>query len=175
MVGPSPSSGEEKAPMSATEKSSLGYASRWLPLVFAAIAVTSLFLLVLVQPESVNGSVLRVREGSVGVFYATVEYLDPRGDQPGPVVEELQLPPGYEGRDVVPIWLGPEDVPSRIGLFGQIEITPALVLAIAGLAALLGGVVQMTVRGYGYVRGTSEYGQTNPVEVAEDRGFYWRT
>jgi hypothetical protein len=48
------------------------------------------------------------------------------------------------------------------------------ILAFA-LGALLGAVMVMTVRGYGYVRGTGEPGSRPSVDVAEDRGFYWRT
>jgi hypothetical protein len=43
------------------------------------------------------------------------------------------------------------------------------------LGALLGAVMVMTVRGFGYVRGTGDVGSTPDLAVAEDRGFYWRT
>lgn len=48
-------------------------------------------------------------------------------------------------------------------------------LVVFGLGALLGVVMVMTVRGYGYVRGTGETSSTPDLDVAEDRGFYWRT
>lgn len=54
-------------------------------------------------------------------------------------------------------------------------LTPGDYILAAGLGALLGVVMVMTVRGYGYVRGTGETGSTPGLNVAEDRGFYWRT
>ena len=73
------------------------------------------------------------------------------------------------------MWTGNELNDAQIGIIGRIELTPTLAASVAGIAALLGFVVQYTVRGFGYVPGTGKPGQTNPTEVAEDRGFYWRT
>ena len=154
-------------------RSDPGYASKWLPIAFAVLALAGLFILVLVQPEPVYGMVLSVREGSEGALFATVEFVDPRSGER--IVESLLLPTEYLGEDTVPVWPGNEGNPPQIGIIGRIELTPTLVVSVAGIAALLGFVVQHTVRGFGYVPGTGKPGQTNPTEVAEDRGFYWRT
>ncbi len=127
----------------------------------------------LIQPEPVYGTVLSVRQGSNGNTYATVEFTHPESDQT--VIEVLELPDAYSGEPTIPLWPGDGWTPPMVGLYGRIELTPALMLSAAGVAALLGAVVQSTLRGFGYIPGTGKPGQTNPVEVAEDRGFYWRT
>lgn len=154
-------------------KSDPGYAYRWLPIVFAALALGGLFILVLLQPEPVYGTVLSVREGNDGEMYATVEYVDPQSGET--VVDSLLFPLQHLDAETVPVWPGNGGNQPQIGAFGRVELTPTLAVSVAGIAALLGFVVQFTVRGFGYVPGTGKPGQTNPTEVAEDRGFYWRT
>lgn len=154
-------------------KSDPGYASRWLPIAFPTLALIGLLIIVLFQPEPVYGTVLSVREGSEGNLFATVEFVDPQSGER--VIESLLLPMEYLEDDIVPVWPGNEANEPQIGIIGRIELTPTLTVSVAAIAALLGFVVQYTVRGFGYVPGTGKPGQTNPIEVAEDRGFYWRT
>ncbi len=155
------------------QKSDSGYASKWLPIAFPIIALLSLVIVSLIQPEPVYGSVLSVREGHQGTLYAKVEFTHPESSET--VVEIVVLPVPYSGDQTIPLWPGNDWNPPMVGLFGRIELTPALMLSVAGVATLLGVVVQLTVRGFGYVPGTGKPGQTDPIEVAEDRGFYWRT
>lgn len=55
------------------------------------------------------------------------------------------------------------------------RLTAADYILASAVGASLGLVMVMTIRGYGYVRGTGEPGSYPSVDVAEDRGFYWRT
>lgn len=52
------------------------------------------------------------------------------------------------------------------------SMTVLAVTALIGLAFAV--VVLATVRGYGYVRGTGQYGEMDPHDVEESHGFYWR-
>ncbi len=54
-------------------------------------------------------------------------------------------------------------------------VTSGLLLGVGGVAFLLGLVVDLSLRGYGFVPGTGGAGQTNPEHLDESRGFYWRT
>lgn len=161
--------------MRRSHKAQLDYVTRWLPLAFPLFAVTGLILLAWLQPDPIIGEVLRVREVNSETRVATVEYADTTGPRSVTIVEELELPTAHWDSEEVPIWPGNESQPARIGLFGRIRVTPTLIGLTAGIAALLGKVVEMTHRGFGYVRGSGKPGETRPVEVAEDRGFYWRT
>ena len=54
-------------------------------------------------------------------------------------------------------------------------ISAPFMAVVAGGAFLVGFVVDLSRRGFGYVRGTGRAGETNPDELAESRGFYWRS
>ncbi len=161
--------------MRSAEKANTGYASSWLPLWFAVLFALGISIVALLQPDPIIGDVLAVRESNDGVVHATVRFEVPTGSGTETVIESLVLPPQYEGAEEVPVWPGNESRETQIGPFGYIELTPTLLVLGSVLAAILGKVVQLTVRGYGYVPGTAQPGQTDPDLVAEDRGFYWRT
>ena len=60
-------------------------------------------------------------------------------------------------------------------LLGSYELVLGDYLLGAGIGLLLGVVMVMTIRGYGYVRGDGEPGSKPHIPVGEEEGFYWRT
>lgn len=54
-------------------------------------------------------------------------------------------------------------------------VTRPVYFVTTAIAFLLGFVVDYSVRGYGSVRGTGQVSETPDLDVAQDRGFCWRT
>lgn len=54
-------------------------------------------------------------------------------------------------------------------------ITGSTYVVAGVIGLLLGIVVDMSLRGFGYVRGTGQTSETPDLDVGEERGFYWRT
>lgn len=151
--------------------------SKWtqavgIPLLFVVLAVGLLVILInLGSPimATVDRSTMTTINGET---HAHITW-----DQDGarPRARTVVLPHQYLDAAQVPIIVLPNgavEVGGRTGLELP-SVTVALVTAIIG--AMLGIVVRNTIRGYGYVRGTGESGSMGPVDVSEDRGFYWRS
>jgi hypothetical protein len=139
----------------------------WVPFVFATGAVGLLLVAAALQPKPVLAEVLSVRATSSSTQLATVLWADAEGTTRTDLVE---LPVGYQPADRIPIWPDDGVSPTRFGNL-VIVLTPGLLLATGALAFLLGLVVDLSLRGYGYVRNA----RMDPKELEEASGFYWRT
>ena len=141
----------------------------FIPLGFALVAVATTFLVDKSQPDPVMAAVVDVDLiGMNGRTAADVEWVTDGGL---PRSEYLVIPEQYRGNDVVPLIVN-EDGTVAIddGTFG-----PWLYLAVGIIAAGLGLTVELSLRGFGYVRGTGRVGETPDLDVSESHGFYWRT
>jgi hypothetical protein len=98
---------------------------------------------------------------------ATVQWVDADGTTH---IELVELPAEYEQVKQIPIWPDDGVTPTQFGELA-VAITPGLLLVTGTIAFLLGLVVDLSVRGHGYVRN----GQMDPKELEESSGFYWRT
>ena len=137
------------------------------PFLVAAAAVSVLLLVAAFQPKPITAEVLRVRTNAFMVEVATVSWL---ADDGTTRTEFVELPTGYEPGNRMPIWPGEGATPTRYGE-PLVVVTPGLLVAVAAVAFLFGLVVDLSLRGYGFVR----TGPMKPEEVEESRGFYWRS
>lgn len=138
--------------------------------LFALAAVAALFAVQLAQPEPIQADVVRPVTAASDDFPRPylVRWTDSEGTQQGVAM----IPERYEGASSVPILVDP----STLDPYVTDGTWPAGAYALAaGLGFLLGLVVSFSVDGYGYVRGTGQVSETPDLDVAEDRGFYWRT
>lgn len=146
----------------------------WVVLITAVLAVIVLFLTNNLQADPVQATIVDESATPAGRGMVDVEITWSFPSTPDEIesakarISESQLKAG-----TVPVW---RDGDGSFTIEDPRYIpTQADYLLAAGLGALLGVVMVMTVRGYGYVRGTGEPGSQPQVDVAEDRGFYWRT
>jgi hypothetical protein len=143
----------------------------WLviPIGFAVLAVGVMLLVDLSRPDPVMATVVDVDLiGMNGRTAADVEWI---GENGTPHSEFVVIPEQYRGNDVVPLIVN-EDGTVTIddGAFG-----PWLYVAVGIIAAWLGLTVEQSLRGFGYVRGTGQVGETPDLDLGESHGFYWRT
>jgi hypothetical protein len=145
-----------------------------IPLVFGVLAVALLVIVVNLGGSPIMATVNRSAMATInGETHAHITW-DEEGIGPRETV--VLLPPQYHDALQVPIVelpTGAVEVSGRGPGFQMPSIPIALLTTIIG--AMLGIVVVNTMRGYGYVRGTGESGSMDPVDVSEDRGFYWRS
>lgn len=83
----------------------------------------------------------------------------------------VALPEGTEMGEEVPVIVPDSGDP----FVGEYLISIPVVIGGTVLGLLLGFVVDYSLQGYGYVRGRGGVSETPDLNVAEDRGFYWRT
>ncbi len=152
--------------------------SDWLvPFVTAALAVGALLVFASFQLDPIDADVIEegARPTSGGLVEAQVTWSYPwSADEVE--VETVKITQEEFEAGTVPIWV------SRTSSGSEFTLTdptyhPVLgdyILAIV-IGGLLGVVMVMTMRGYGYVRGDGEPGSVPHVDVGEERGFYWRT
>lgn len=150
----------------------------WLvPLVTAALGVGVLLAFANLQSDPIEAAV--IQEGAEskpgGLIEAQVTWSYPwTPDQVE--VETVKITQEEFDSGSVPIWVSTSSAGSDFTLTDP-TYQPVLgdyILAIV-IGGLLGVVMVMTMRGYGYVRGDGEPGSVPHVDVGEERGFYWRT
>jgi len=140
-----------------------------IPIGFAVLAVAVLMLVDLSRPEPVMATVVdEMLVGSEGRWSAEVEWVTDGGT---PRSGFVGVPEEHLGSDEVPLIVH-EDGRLEVadGGFGPLTYLGAGVIAFG-----LGLTVDLSLRGFGYVRGTGQVGETPDLDVAESRGFYWRT
>jgi hypothetical protein len=140
-----------------------------IPIGFVLLTVTVMLLVNLSRPDPVMATV--VDEMLIGMEGRTGAEVDWVTESGSPRSEFVVIPEKYRGRDVVPLIVHEDGtVAVSYGGFGP------LTYLIAGIIALgLGFTVELSLRGFGYVRGTGQVGDTPDLDVAESHGFYWRT
>jgi hypothetical protein len=140
-----------------------------VPIGFALLAVAVMVLVQLSRPDPVMATVVNeYLIGMEGRWSVEVEWVDDDGT---PRSDLVVIPEEYLGNEVIPVIVhedGSIEVPE--GGFGL------LTYIVTGIIAFgLGLTVDLSLRGFGYVRGTGQVGETPDLDVAESRGFYWRT
>jgi hypothetical protein len=146
----------------------------WVVLVTAILGVGVLIVTNNIAGSPVEATIVENTASSAGDGTVDVEITWAFRSTPDQVESAVvRIPESQLEGGVVPVW------PDGEGGFtledpGYVLVAGDYLLA-AGLGALLGVVMVMTVRGYGYVRGTGDPGSQPQLDVAEDRGFYWRT
>ena len=89
-------------------------------------------------------------------------------------IAEVVLPDEYRTANTVPVRvLSDRSVEVGDQSFRLPEIGLLAIVALMG--ALLGLVVVNNLSGFGFVKGTGRPGESQPADVREDRGFYWRS
>jgi hypothetical protein len=150
----------------------------WVVVVTAGLAVVGLILLNNLQAGPVAAEIdlstaTPIGNGDVRVQISWTFPSNPEDVQ----VAEVAIPASQVDVGTVDVWPTTErdGQPGFTLIDPSYQLTPGDYILAVVLGALLGIVMVMTVRGYGYVRGTGEPGSHPRVDVAEDRGFYWRT
>lgn len=140
-----------------------------IPIGFAVLAVAVMMLVDLSRPDPVMARIVdTMLIGMGGRTRAEVEWVTESGS---PRSDSVILPEKYRGSDEVPLIVYEDGtVAVSEGGFGPLTYVGAGVIAFG-----LGLTVDLSLRGFGYVRGTGEVGETPDLDVAESRGFYWRT
>ena len=145
-----------------------------VPPVLGALAIGILVGFVNMGPEPQVGKIT-ARTLVDGEMVARIEAPAPYETSGREVVvAELVLPVEYHTASTVPV---------RVLSTHALEIAePGIRMPGTGLAVvvglsgfLLGLVILNNSRGFGFVRGTGQVGEMQPVDVDEDRGFYWRS
>ena len=82
----------------------------------------------------------------------------------------------YPDRDEVgdTVWLA-RTVGGEYGIAAPPRTEWALIVLGAVTGAVFGGIVIATLAGFGFIPGTGQPGQSEPREVQERHGFYWRS
>ncbi len=150
----------------------------WVVVVTAGLAVVGLILVNNLRAGPVAAEIEESSATPIGNGDVSVQISWSFPSDPDVVLtEEVAVPASQVGIGAVDVWRTTES-DGQTGFTLEdpsYQLTPGDYILAAGLGALLGVVMVMTVRGYGYVRGTGEPGSHPRVDVAEDRGFYWRT
>lgn len=137
---------------------------------FAVVAIGVLFAVQLAQPDPITAEVIRpIAAGSDDSPRPyLVRWTDSEGTQEGVVF----IPERYAEASTAPILIHTSTLEPYVtdGTWPLAAYSTA-----ATLGLLLGLVVSFSVDGFGYVRGTGQVSETPDLDVAEDRGFYWRT
>ncbi|MDH3190401.1 MAG: hypothetical protein OEM39_07165 [Acidimicrobiia bacterium] len=143
-----------------------------VPFIFAGLGIVAVVLFNNLQADPVSariisGSAVDIGDGRVEVLISWTDRV--------PLERTARIRIGSEllENETIPIWLGPDGEPLLDD--PSYHLTPLDYVLGAALGGLLGLVVVLSVRGYGYVRGTGAPGEMTATEVREDRGFYWRT
>jgi hypothetical protein len=140
-----------------------------IPIGFALVAVAVVMLVQLSRPDPVMATVVNeYLIGMEGRWSVEVEWVEDNGTPRSDFV-------------VIPVrYLGDEAIPVIVHEDGSIEVHEGhfgiLTYIVTGTIAFgLGLTVDQSLRGFGYVRGRGQVGETPDLNVAESRGFYWRT
>ncbi len=151
--------------------------SNWIVVpITAFLAVLGLIVLNSLQVAPVQAQVVAGSETPVSDTEVVVDIVWSFPSNPDQIetatvtIPELQVDEGF-----VEVWRHESSDSGFTTVDPNYQLTPGDYVLVLVLGALLGVVMVMTVRGYGYVRGTGEPGSRPKVDVAEDRGFYWRT
>jgi hypothetical protein len=132
------------------------------PVAFALVAVGITFLVDASQPDPVMARVVDTHViGMDGRISADIEWVTERGATRSAAF--VLVPDAYRGMDVVPL-VGHED--------GALEVSdgsfrPSVYVAAGIIAMALGLAVDLSLRGFGYVRGTVQVGDTPDMHVNE--------
>lgn len=145
----------------------------WMvPFVFAALALGCFALIATLQPKPQSAGVVDERGSPFSSDYIlTVTYQTEDGID---IVEQVVSFQPYDAGDVVLIWPETEDSAAMVAS-EPLELTVGSALVVIGFGLLLGLVVTLSVNGFGFVPGTGRTGETDPEEIHESRGFYWRS
>ena len=140
-----------------------------IPIGFALLIVAAMVLVDLSRPDPVMATVVDEKLiGSGGRWGAEVEWV---ADDGIPRSGLVGLPVEYLGDDQVPLIVHEDGtVTVSEGGFGPLTYVGAGIIAFG-----LGLTVDLSLRGFGYVRGTGQVGETPDLDVTESHGFYWRT
>ena len=152
--------------------------STWIEYFGVSLAVTLLAVGVLLIFVNMNGAIMAdVDPDSVivvdGQIQAVVTWPSGGADVR---TGQITLPLEYQTETQIPINILPDGTVSLDESNQGFRLPPVpLVILVAAIGAMLGLVSVSSVRGHGYVPGTGEFGTMQPVDVDEDRGFYWRS
>ena len=151
--------------------------SQWAVVpVTALVAVLGLILINNLQPAPVQAEIVAGSERPVSGTEVVVDIVWSFPSTPDQIeTATVRVPPSLVDDGFVEVWPDNEDAAGFTIVDPSYHLTPGDYVMTLVLGALLGVVMVMTIRGYGYVRGTGEPGSRPQVDVAEDRGFYWRT
>ena len=133
-----------------------------IPVGFALVAVGITFLVDVSQPDPVIARVVDTHViGMDGRISADIEWVTESGTARSAAF--VLVPDEYRGMDVVPV-IGHED--------GALDISDgpigtSVYLAAGIIAMALGLTVDLSLRGFGYVRGTVQVGETPEMHVDE--------
>lgn len=140
-----------------------------VPVVFLVVALAATFLIDLAQGEAVQGtpdwSRVVADPGSPFQEQVYVEWTTGDGSSGSGFVT---FPDEERGAETLSLRV-------RDGEATIDGITWPGYVMVGVIAVLLSFVVDYSVRGYGYVRGTGQVSETPDLDVGEERGFYWRT
>jgi len=140
-----------------------------IPIGFALLIVAAMVLVDLSRPDPVMATIVdKMLIGMGGRTRAEVEWVTESGS---PRSDYVVLPEKYRSSDQVPLIVHEDGtVAVSEGGFGPLTYVGAGIMAFG-----LGLTVDLSLRGFGYVRGTGQVGETPDLDVTESHGFYWRT
>ncbi|HEY5890133.1 MAG TPA: hypothetical protein VIW94_05485, partial [Acidimicrobiia bacterium] len=142
----------------------------------AFLAVLGLIVVNNLQPAPVQAEIVAGSERPVSGTEVVVDIVWSFPSTPGQIETATVRVPSTQVEDgFAEVWPDRQDAAGFTTVDPNYQLTPGDYVMALVIGALLGVVMVMTMRGYGYVRGTGEPGSRPKVDVAEDRGFYWRT
>ena len=149
--------------------------SKWvqlvgIPLVTAALGAAALIGIVNIRQEP---QMAKVTSRTV-IDGETVARIEAPAGPMSVVVAEVVLPDEYRTATTVPVRVL-SDRSVEVGDQGFRLPGTGLLAVVALMGALLGLVGVNNLSGFGFVKGTGQPGETQPADVREDRGFYWRS
>lgn len=144
--------------------------------ITAVLAVLGLILVNNLPAGPVEAEIVAGSENPVSDTEVAVDIIWSFPSTPDQIeTATARIPLSQIDEGFVEVWRDREEDAGFTTIDPTYQLTPGDYVLALVLGALLGVVMVMTIRGYGYVRGTGEPGSRPKVDVAEDRGFYWRT
>lgn len=138
----------------------------------AGLALLLVVLVVVFQPKPVDATITNLDPDPFSTgWIATVEY---EGEDGRTSSDTLVLADRIEIGTSISIWPSVDSNPPMTA-GDPLRLTPINMGIAAALGFLLGLVVDLSSRGFGYVRGTGQVAETPDLDVGEERGFYWRS
>lgn len=138
----------------------------WVPFVVALVGVGFLVALWANQ-DIIDPTSIEVTPSGDG-YSVAITWVDDSGREQ----KDVLLVDQYNEDHTTFILINNADGTTQVAQgFG---LTRDLILVVAGISFVIGWVADLSARGFGFVPGTGQFGQTRPVELGEERGFYWR-